>query len=258
MPVPRGYSEVLHSARDRFATEAAWWFFTDRACEHRVLPDGRCDIILRFRSDGSKPLGAITVLIAGAATRFHIVRMAAETGYVGVRLRPGVARGVLGTDLGAITNRVLVGDAALSAVPALVALSKSARDIEELSDRLDTFVAEHGHNLAIDPLTAGLLDTLHVTGGRLPVAEVASLFGVDVRTARRRIIFATGLSPKQMAMVIQFHRALRLRFDQGLDVASAAFEAGYADQAHMSRVFRLMGGISPARLPDLVLAGLPI
>jgi AraC-like DNA-binding protein len=252
------YSEVLRSKHDRPAVEATWRFFTDRACEHRVLPDGRCDIILRFRSDGSRPLGAITVMIAGAATRFHIVKIAAGTGYVGVRLRPGTARGVLGINLHTIANRVLVGDAALAKAPALAVLCAPAPSMERLSDRLDFFVAEHCLNLAIDPLTAGLIDTLHVTGGRLPVAEVASLHGIDVRTVHRRIAFATGLSPKQMAMVIQFHRALRLRFDSGLDLAAVAYEAGYADQAHLSRVFRLMGGISPARPPDLVLAGLPI
>jgi len=258
MSLPRGYGEAVYSTRDRFAIEAAWRFFADRACEHRVLPDGRCDIILRFRSDGMRPIGPITVVIAGAATRFHMVTMAAGTGFVGVRLRPGAARAVLAMDLGAIVDRALTGEAALAAAPALAGLCEPAPTIEALSERLDAFVSERSRDLSIDPLTAGLIDTLHLTGGRLPVAEVAALHGVDVRTARRRIGLATGLSPKQMAMVIQFHRALRLRFDEGLDVASVAFEAGYADQAHMSRVFRRMGGVSPARLPDLVLAGLPI
>ena len=258
MPLPSGYSETAQSVRDSRAVEAAWRFFAAQACEHRVLPDGRCDIILRFRSDGLRPLGASTIVIAGAATRFHIVNMTAGTGYVGVRLRPGAARGLVGADLRAITNRALVGEAALAEAPELTALCEPATSIQALSDRLDSFVAEHGRNVEIDPLAASIIDMLHMTGGRLAVAEVASLHGVDVRTARRRMSRATGLSPKQMAMIIQFHRALRLRFDEGLDVAATAFEAGYSDQAHMSRVFRLLGGISPGRLPDMVLPGLPI
>jgi AraC-like DNA-binding protein len=255
MSLPHGYRETLH---DRFAAEAAWQFFAETAGEHRVLPDGRCDIILRFRSDGLKPLGVITAIVVGAATRFHSVTMAAGTGYVGARLRPGAARAVLGMDLRAITDRGLVGDAALAKVPALDSLCGPASSVDGLVDRLDRFVAERSVTLTIDPLTAALIDSLHVTGGRLSVADIAALHGVDVRTVRRRICSATGLTPKQFAMVVQFHRALRLRFHDGLDVASTAFEAGYADQAHMSRVFRLMGGISPARRPDLVLAGLPI
>jgi AraC-like DNA-binding protein len=258
MPLPYDYVEVLHTKRDRFATEAAWQFFTDQACEHRVLPDGRCDIILRFRSNRTEPLGVITPLVTGAATRFHIVPIAAGTGYIGIRLRPGAAGKVLGIDLRAIVNRGLTGDAAILKIPALKNLCAPVSSIDTLRSRLNTFIDDHTRDLTIDELTAALMDTLHITGGRLPVADMAVLHCVDVRTVHRRIVAATGLTPKQMAMVIQFHRALRLRFDERLDIASTAFEAGYSDQAHMSRIFRSMGGISPARTPDLVLAGLPI
>lgn len=258
MPLPYDYRETLYSSRDRFAAEAAWRFFADRECAHRVLPDGRCDIILRFQSDGMKPSGAITLIVTGAATRFHIIPIAAGTGYVGVRLRPGTARRVLGMDLGIIANRGVAGDAVLTEIPELGALCIPVQSVDTLVDRLAAFVAERLSGFTIDPLFADLIDTLHVTGGRLPIADIAGLHRVDVRTVRRRISCATGLAPKQMAMVVQFHRALRLLFHDGLDVASTAVEAGYADQAHMSRAFRLMGGISPARLPDLVLAGFPI
>lgn len=258
MPLPYDYSETPHHSRDRFAAEAVWRFFANRECTHRVLPDGRCDIILRFRSDGMKLSGVITPIVTGAATRFHMVPITAGTGYVGVRLRPGTARGVLGIDPGTIADRGLVGDAALTAIPELGALCTPVRNVDTLVDRLAAFIASRVRGFTIDRLSANLIDMLHVTGGRLPIADIARLHRVDVRTVRRRISFATGLTPKQMAMIIQFHRALRLRFHDRLDVASTAIEAGYADQAHMSRAFRLIGGISPARLPDLVLAGFPI
>jgi AraC-like DNA-binding protein len=258
MPIPNGYKEVLHSARGRSAIEAAWTSFTEKARDHRVLPDGRCDIILRFHSDGSKPLGIIFPAIAGAATRFHIVQEEPGTGCVGVRLRPGTASKVLGVTLKEITEQGIGGNAAIAKIPALAALCAPAKSIDELVNRLDEFVIGRSSEAEIDSLTSGLIDMLHMTGGRLPVTEIASLHGVDVRMIHRRIVKATGLTPKQMAMVIQFHRALRLIIDGKLDIASAAFEAGYSDQAHMTRVFQTMGGFSPARLPELVLAGLPI
>jgi AraC-like DNA-binding protein len=226
--------------------------------DHHVLPDGRCDIILRFHSDGSKPLGPIFPVIVGAATRFHIVQIEPGTAYVGVRLRPGTARKVLEVRLKEITDQGIGGDAAIAKIPALAALCAPAKSIDELVNRLNAFVVERSSKAQIDLLTSGLINMLHITGGRLPITEIASLHGVDVRMVHRRIVSSTGLTPKQMAMVIQFHRALRLIIDGKLDVASAAFEAGYADQAHMTRTFRSLGGFSPARLPELVLAGLPI
>jgi AraC-like DNA-binding protein len=258
MPIPNGYHEVLHPPRDRIAVEAAWTSFTDAALDHRVLPDGRCDVILRFRSDGSKPTGPILPAIVGAATRYHIVKIGPGTGYVGVRLRPGTAGKILGVSLTEITDKGIGGDAAIALIPALAALSVPATSIEELVNRLVSFVVERSSEAHIDGLTSGLVNMLHTTGGRLPVNEIASLHGVDARTVHRRIVKGTGMTPKQLAMVIQFHRALRLVVDGKLDIASAAFEAGYADQAHMTRVFQRMGGFSPARIPDLVLAELPI
>nr|WP_246802694.1 helix-turn-helix transcriptional regulator [Ensifer sp. ENS02] len=79
------------------------------------------------------------------------------------------------------------------------------------------------------------------------------MHGVSERTARRVLLRATGLTPKAFAAIIQFHRALRLLRDHHLSPADAAFEAGFADQSHMTRVFRRLGGFSPARLPEVTL-----
>jgi AraC-like DNA-binding protein len=79
---------------------------------------------------------------------------------------------------------------------------------------------------------------------------------VNVRTIRRNLKGATGLSPKQFSMIVQFHRALRLIKEHGLDASAAAIEAGYADQAHMTRVFRRLGGFTPAAIPEVTLANI--
>lgn len=100
----------------------------------------------------------------------------------------------------------------------------------------------------IDPSSAKLIDMLHVTRGRLPIADIARLLGIDVRTVRRDSLCQRP-PPKQLDMVVHFHRALRLRFHDRLDVALTAIEASYADQAYMSLVPRRMSGFSPARLP---------
>ena len=257
MPVPASYQEDPRARSHPLAVEAAWRSFASRDGEHRVLPDGRCDIILRFESDGVKPTGTIAVRVAGAATRFHVVPVSAGTTFVGARLRPGMARAVLGIDPQSIVDRVLVGGLAVAALPSLASLCRPARGIDALAERLSQFVDSRFRASEVDPLATKMIDVLHLTGGRLPIAELAGMHDVDVRTVRRRITAATGISPKQLAAIIRFHRALRLRY-AGVAGAAAACEAGYADQAHMSRTFRQMGGIGSARLPHLALAGFPI
>lgn len=222
------------------------------------MPDGRCDLILRFSSDGHSVLGGITPVIAGPATRFHIILLRGGTAFVGIRLRPALAPIVLGRTLAPIVDRAFVGSEALALMPALSKLCMPAASVVHMSERLDSFVAERFSEDRLDRLALALIDTIHLTGGRLSVEDVARLHAIHPKTVRRHMLAATGLSPKQYASIIRFHRALRLRRDAGLDPAAAAFEAGFADQPHMSRVIRHMGGISAAKPVRAVLAGLPI
>lgn len=258
MPLPRGYTENLRIADPEAPVEAAWRFFADRDGEHRVLPDGRCDLILRFRSDGESVLGDVLPVIAEPSTRFHLVPIEAGTAFVGVRLRPGTARAVLDANLMTLTNQVFIGAAALEVMPSLAKLCRAATSIEDVADRLDRHVAALYRAGKVDRFALGVIDTLHVTGGRMSIEAIARLHAAHPKTVRRRILSATGLSPKQFASIVRFHRALRLRRDAGLDAAATAFEAGYADQPHMTRSFRQMGGISAALPSEVVLAGLPI
>ncbi|QGM46790.1 helix-turn-helix domain-containing protein [Methylocystis heyeri] len=258
MPLPPGYSESIRIG-DRVApVEAAWRYFAEMDGEHRVLPDGRCDLILRFHSDGESALGDVVPVIAGPATRFHLVPLAGNTAFVGVRLRPGIARAVLGIELAPLVNRVFVGQDTLALIPALSQLRLCGLSIEQIAAQLDAFVAERCSGAVIDLVALSLIDSFHVTGGRVSVEDVARSHGVHPKTVRRKISGATGLTPKQYTSIVRFHRALRLRRDAGLDAVAAAFEAGFADQPHMSRTFRHMGGISAAKPVTSVLAGLPI
>ncbi len=259
MPVPAGYRE--QSNPDRNSVEAVWTYLAREDIVHRVLPDGRCDVILRFEFDGGRPIGQIEPLIAGPATSYHLVPITRGVGYAGLRLRPGTAGAVLGVDLPSLADRVFIGQDAIRIAPALASLCAPAQGVEILTSRLVAFVArrqklDQGSDTFARSLA--LIDALHTGGGRLSVSDLAKMHGIDERTVRRYIKMSTGLAPKELSMVLQFHRALRLLRDVRLDPASAAAEAGYADQAHMTRVFRKLGGFTPAAMPEVTLANLPL
>lgn len=54
----------------------------------------------------------------------------------------------------------------------------------------------------------------------------------------------TGLTPAAFIRDRKLRRANRL-IEQGSSLADAAFEAGFADQSHLSRTFRAAHGITP-------------
>lgn len=261
MPLPIGYDELPTENFRRVQVETIWTFVASQTGQHRVLPDGRCDIILRLRKDKNQAAYRTEVLITGPSTQFDIVPLTKGLTFIGVRLRPGFAWKILGISPTAIVNQVLSGESLFSQYPIFLDLGKPVESMDEAVFRLDQFIARRVTSEAEIPgavRTFGLIDALHVGGGRLSEADLAIMYGIDARTVRRDIKTSTGLTPKVFSMIIQFHRAVRLIRDFNVSPIAAALEAGYADQAHMTRMFKRFGGFTPSRLPELALADLPI
>ena len=88
------------------------------------------------------------------------------------------------------------------------------------------------------------------SGGNVPVAELAAETGWSERHLRTKFRTQTGLGPKEAGRVIRFDRTrreLQRRRAAGvpLDLAGLAVAAGYFDQAHMDRDFRMLAGCPP-------------
>lgn len=90
---------------------------------------------------------------------------------------------------------------------------------------------------------------------RAPVArtgDVAAAVGLSERQLRRRCHAAAGYGPKTLQRVHRFQRFVR-RLDAtsdgaALDLAAIAADAGYADQAHLTRECAALAGLSPSAL----------
>ncbi|MGW2148573.1 helix-turn-helix domain-containing protein [Nonomuraea bangladeshensis] len=81
---------------------------------------------------------------------------------------------------------------------------------------------------------------------RLTVAELEGVSGLDRWTLARQFRAAFGTSPtrfRTMRRLDVVRRALR----HGTPLGEAALEAGFADQAHMTRMFKRAYGLTPGR-----------
>ncbi|MBP6903308.1 MAG: AraC family transcriptional regulator [Burkholderiaceae bacterium] len=79
------------------------------------------------------------------------------------------------------------------------------------------------------------------------VQGVASLLGWTSRHLERRSRQVHGLSPRELRSIQRGHDAV-IGDSATLPLADAALQHGYADQPHMSRDWRRLTGLSPARL----------
>jgi methylphosphotriester-DNA--protein-cysteine methyltransferase len=67
------------------------------------------------------------------------------------------------------------------------------------------------------------------------------------RTVRRRFLLATGLTPKAIQQIERAQKAAAL-LEQGVSILDAVYQAGYADQPHMTRSLRRFTGQTPAQI----------
>jgi AraC-like DNA-binding protein len=78
------------------------------------------------------------------------------------------------------------------------------------------------------------------------VKEFDRVSGLDRWTIARQFRAAFGTSPTRFRTMRQLDQA-RLLINGGMPLRDAALEAGFADQSHMSRMFKRTYGLTPAR-----------
>ena len=84
--------------------------------------------------------------------------------------------------------------------------------------------------------------------------QVAEILHTNVRMLERRSLEFAGMTPLSLVRVARFAHALRLQrrgqVHGAMNWTEIAHAAGYYDQAHLIREFRVLGGATPTRLTD--------
>jgi AraC-like DNA-binding protein len=202
----------------------------------RVLPDACSDLIWQAGSDA---------FVAGPDTGPVLTAPPSGTVYVGARFLPGAGGPALRVPLSELRDlRVELSDL----LPALGEQLDGA-----LSPRLALQrVAAASARLvgAGAPDTAVARAALLLADPRARVDTLAGELGLSQRQLRRRCHAAAGYGPKTLHRVVRFRRFLARLDEAGatVDLARLALEAGYADQAHLTRECTRLSGLAPAAL----------
>src|SRR3546814_15568 len=220
-----------------------------------VLPTGALHFVVRLED---RPLrvfrtredaAGFTVgaaVIGGARAAPYLKDNSNPCASVGALLRPGAAGLILGAPAGVFTGahwalEDVWGRAAVERLrQRLAELSSPARRLALLEAALQARLLSIRR---IDPRIALALAGLR---SNAPVSVVAERCDLSQRHFTRSFREAVGLAPKAWCRVHRFGRALeRLAADPALFLADVAAAEGYADQAHFTREFRALAGLSP-------------
>jgi AraC-like DNA-binding protein len=209
---------------------------------HRVLPDGCIDIV--FVNDEPPT-------VVGPWTEPFVVRLAAGTKILGARLRPGCASNVLRLPSAELLN---------VSVPLCSVWGKSRSeefvrvpDQRGLAARSST-LAEVLFGCLPSAITFDRAIAASIAWlGRHPhsrIEQLSECIGISGRQLHRRFSTTVGYGPKMFQSVLRFQRVLYLSHEGQavVNFADLAAEAGYADQAHMTREVRRFGGCAPKAL----------
>jgi AraC-like DNA-binding protein len=175
----------------------------------------------------------------------------------GLRLAPGIAHAMLGVPACELADqRVDLSDLAeVSTAIRDVAPDDPAAALERVFVTMWRQVSPERELLRL----AGSLD--HAARMGLSVRDIAVQHGMSERTLRRVSDRLFGYSPKALASIHRFQRALSLA-QAGTPLGEAAVLAGYVDQPHLNREAQRLAGTSPGFLlgrfvQDQARTGLP-
>jgi AraC-like DNA-binding protein len=238
-----GYQELRPAAALDAHFQCTWSNAPARDRDHRlaVVPDGCVDIVW---IDGE-------LTVAGPDVSVAISSVTRDGTVVGIRFRPGAAQTWLGLPMSEIVDSRVALDTFWGArARELARMIGDAATIPARMRSLETALSRMASGLAPPPPDMGFLFNTLKTGSAGPgMAIILDRLDVSPRTLRRRCEAAFGYGPKTLDRILRFQRFLRLaRQEEAPRLATLAFAAGYADQAHLTREVRRLSGFSPAVL----------
>lgn len=217
----------------------------------RVLPTGCMHVVVRLSSEplvlvadeaGRGPRVIGTTVIGGARSRAYLRRLSGPSSSVGAMIAPGAFGALFGVPARALAEahhelEDVIGPDARS-------LRDRLGEERSLARRVSLFeawlLARVGARL--DPRV-----TMALQDPRAPVSAWVARSGQSHRTFLRVFHDAVGLSPKTFQRVTRAQRALTA-LGTPRPLSEIALDAGYSDQAHMTRELRELTGLPPTSL----------
>jgi len=236
------------------------WYFEGRLAfpRERIFPDGRVELNVhlgpsyrqvRAGHDAAEAFPA--ACLSGVMLRTAVIEAPGDrTAVLGVRLLPAGASQLLGHPLHELTDLTvdlhhLVGDAAAELLDRCGTAAGAEARVRTAVGWLEERAA--ARLCPGDPAVAWAAREIERRRGALAIHELRE------RAGWSRTRFATafreqvGVSPKRLARIVRFRRALELLHRGDLALTEIALRSGYYDQPHFNSDFREFAGATPGQ-----------
>jgi AraC-like DNA-binding protein len=226
------------------------------AREH-VLPTGLAQLVLRLSPEpilifeGGEPRSLGHAVLGGARSSYYEKDISAPSIAVGATLLPGAAS-LFQVGADALAERHTRLDELWG--PEVELLREQLDALRSPAARIDALEASLLRRLSYArPLHAAVAGALaRLRAGEARIGALVEASGYSHRTLLVAFRSAVGLSPKTFADVLRFQHVLSsLAANSQGSLVEAALRHGYSDQAHLTRAFARIAGVSPGRYRSL-------
>ncbi|MFC4308794.1 DUF6597 domain-containing transcriptional factor [Steroidobacter flavus] len=221
-----------------------WLSLNNTSPVYAALPDGCVDLVLEVTASGYRSW------IYGSTTQPTAIPCTAGTHYLGIRFHPGQSRHFIAAAAHEITD----GREDLRTLMRFPAERVAAHIASEtLFDELDEIlIAALGRAPPVESYIDGIIQHIDAHHGIARVDDVAVRFGKSRRQMERVFLQTVGVPLKFFCMISRLkHAADLIVHPASRALTTIAHDAGYSDQAHMTRDFTRLAGVSPGQLrPD--------
>lgn len=122
-------------------------------------------------------------------------------------------------------------------------LAGAATDRQRISFVEQFLISRMNHTIP-DPLVLTALALIHKSKGSIRVKELAGQLCISQGPLEKRFRQAVGASPKKFASIIRFRHIIR-QYDPARSLTDLSYEAGFYDQAHFIKAFKVFTGQAP-------------
>ena len=218
-----------------------------------VLPDGRTEIVVHFgdrfdRRRAGQLEQQPALIFAGQLTGQLTLAPTGRIAVLGIRFRPEAPPALVRQPLHELTG--VVGDLESIDVRlyrALCRVRESAASLERAVELAQAALVGIAEPSRIDPRVRWAVALVQHRHGQVAIDAVVRESCASARQLERLFNDAVGISPKRLARITRFQRALVWLERAGTSNrgAAAAAACGYADQAHFIRDFKDLAGCPP-------------
>jgi AraC-like DNA-binding protein len=240
-PLPSTFTVRQPAGRLARYVSQYWLSLNCTSPVYAALPDGCLDLVLEVTASGYRSW------IYGSTTRPTAIPCTAGTHYLGIRFHPGQSRHFIVAAAHEITD-CREDLRSLMRFPSERVAAHIAR--EALFDELDeTLTAMLCRAPPVESYIDGVVRHIDAHQGVARIDDVAVRFGKSHRQMERVFLQTIGVPLKFFCMISRLKHAADLIVQPASrSLTSVAHDAGYSDQAHMTRDFTRLAGVSPGQL----------